>query len=64
MQEVRNEALAIAQEYGEKERAVYLEAAWKLRFPYWDWTSEEAGTAGLLTFGLTALNTKGDSSLS
>ena len=42
LQEVRKEALKIAEKYGGRERDTYLEAARQLRLPYYDWTSEAA----------------------
>lgn len=33
-------------EYDKSERKEYLEAAHRLRMPYWDWISEEAASQG------------------
>ncbi len=33
-------------EYDKSERKEYLEAAHRLRMPYWDWISEEAASHG------------------
>lgn len=43
---MRKEALLIAEEYSARERDVYLEAAQKLRMPYFDWTSEVSAAQG------------------
>lgn len=40
------EAFEIAMEYDKSERKAYLEAAHRLRMPYWDWISEEAASQG------------------
>ena len=46
LQEMRHEALKIAGEYNKTVKAKYLDAAVRLRMPYWDWTGDHAGQNG------------------
>lgn len=42
LQEMRVEALKLAQEYNNTVRAKYMDAAERLRMPYWDWIGDHA----------------------
>lgn len=47
--------MAIAHEYDKSERREYIEAAYQLRLPYWDWIGEHAARSGLfLSFFLSS----------
>ncbi|KAK9805286.1 hypothetical protein WJX72_011147 [[Myrmecia] bisecta] len=46
-QEVRKEALALAEQYPEPRRREYKDAAHQLRYPYWDWTSNVSAGYGV-----------------
>lgn len=61
MQEIRQEALQIASRYDEGHRDEYLEAAQVLRFPYWDWASDEAAANGTSQANLRRTQSRSDS---
>lgn len=53
-QELRREAVQIAQTYEKANRKVYLKAADRLRMPFWDWTGDDAAQNGVQSLPATS----------